>query len=360
MKFGLLVTPGAHAPALVKKAEALGFSSAFFVDSPVLFGDPYVSMAAVAVQTRNIGLAVGATNPLTRSAPVTASLVASLNALAPGRIILGIGVGFTATLAMGGRQATLAELEHYIRSVRLLLKGEVVQTHGADGDAFVQFLNPQGPWLNLSDPIPIYVATAGPKGLRLAGRVADAVILGGITDVHVIDACREYIDEGAKSAGRRAEDLELAITPSVYVTDQEPTLEHLQEVLGPKSLSPAMNFSRIAELSPRVPQDLKRDMARVRTAHQSRPDDGEDPKRRHLRTYRGYMTQLNDWQRPLVTPNVLAATSIAGTVEQCGEKISLLQRHGIGHIILSPLPKYLETTMDAYGTHILPQFKQPV
>ena len=108
MKFGVLVTPGAHAQALVRKAEALGFDSAFFVDSPVIFGDPFVSMAAAAVQTERIALAVGVTNPLTRPAPVAAASIAALNALAPGRIILGIGVGDSATQAMGQRRATLA------------------------------------------------------------------------------------------------------------------------------------------------------------------------------------------------------------------------------------------------------------
>src|SRR5947209_1207350 len=105
MKFGLLVTPGAHAPATVARAEALGFESAFFLDSPVVFGDPYIGMAACAVQTRSIRLATGVTNPRTRSASVTASCLASLNALAPGRIMAGIGLGYTATLAMGERQA---------------------------------------------------------------------------------------------------------------------------------------------------------------------------------------------------------------------------------------------------------------
>src|SRR3954451_12135656 len=98
MKFGLLVTPGTHAPRLVARAEELGFESAYFLDSPVVFGDPYVGMAACAVQTSRIILATGVTNPLTRTAPVTAACLASLNALAPRRIAMGIGLGYTATL----------------------------------------------------------------------------------------------------------------------------------------------------------------------------------------------------------------------------------------------------------------------
>ena len=357
MKFGILVAPGPDALSEVRNAEAVGFDSAFFVDSPVIFGDPYVYMAAAAVQTKSITLSVGVTNPLTRSAPVTACSLASLNALAPGRIAVGIGIGFTATMAMGQRQARLSELEKYVADLRLLLAGEVAEVNLFGESVFVQFLSQQGPWVNLSDHIPIYVAASGPRGLRLAGRIADAIILGGITQLDVIDTCLTYVDEGARSVGRTAADIEVAITPSVYVTDTEPDVEHLRDVIGPKSLAPALNFSHIAALSDKVPDNVKREWARVREAYSPKPTQDEDPRKRHLKAFRSYMTELEEWQRALVTESVLEGTSIAGTEEQCARKISLLEHHGIGHILLSPLPRYVEPTIKAYGDRILPRFQ---
>lgn len=355
MKFGILVSPGSHAPAQVKKAEAQGFHSAFFVDSPMIFGDLYVSMAAAAVQTTRIVLATGVTNPLTRSAPVTASSLASLNAIAPGRIALGISVGFTANFAMGRRNATLAELERYVAAVRRLLQGEETEAEVSGANTIVQFLNPAGSWVNLRERIPVYVAAAGPKSLEQAGRIADAIILGGVTDIDIIEACKRSIAAGARRVGRDLREIELAITPSVYVTEHEPTFEHLREVLGPKSLAPAMLFSRIAEASGTVPKHVTEDLLRVRdAAYNPEVEASEDPRRRHLKAYRGYMTQLKEWQSPLVTPNVLDATSIAGTPEQCLAKIRRLAEHGIGHIILTPLPHYMDATIEVYGTRILP------
>ena len=355
MKFGILVSPGAHAAAQVKKAEAQGFDSAFFVDSPMIFGDLYVSMAAAAVQTSRIMLATGVTNPLTRSAPVTASSLASLNALAPGRIAMGISVGFTANLAMGRRNATLAELERYVQAVRRLLRGEEAEVEVSGASTVVQFLNPEGSWVNLRDRIPVYVAAAGPKSLEVAGQIPDAIILGGITNVDVIKACKQRVAAGAARVGRQVEEIELAITPSVYVTEREPTFEHLREVLGPKSLAPAMLYSRIAETSGAVPKNVTEELLRVReAAYNPAPGPTEDSRRRHLKTFRGYMTQLKEWQYPVITETVLDATSIAGTPEQCRAKIRRLIEHGIGHIILTPLPHFMDATIEVYGKRILP------
>jgi alkanesulfonate monooxygenase SsuD/methylene tetrahydromethanopterin reductase-like flavin-dependent oxidoreductase (luciferase family) len=354
VKFGLLVTPGSHAPETVARAEALGFDSAFFLDSPVVFGDPYVGMAACAVQSKHILLATGVTNPRTRSAPVTASCLASLNALAPGRIMLGIGLGYTATLAMGERQAKPAELERFVSDVRGLLRGDVADILIDGKDIPVQFLNQSAPWLNLQDEIQIHIAASGPRMLPLAGRIGDAVILGGMTNPEIIDACRRYIERGAGEAGRWAEGIELSITPSVYVTQREPSFEHLREVLGPKSLSPALNFAEMARRAAGVQNDVVEDFNRVREAYHPGEIDSGDPRTRHLRTFRGYMTELKDWQQGLVTANVLDSTSIAGTVEQCIAKIRRLEQHGISRIIVSPLPQFVGETLETYGRSIIP------
>ena len=357
MKFGILLTPGSDSPELVRQAEEQGYDTAFFVDSPALFGDPWVSMGATAAKTNSITLGIGVTNPITRSAPVTASCLAGLNALAPGRAALGIGVGFTATLAMGMRRAHIAELEAYIFQLRQLLAGDEAEVDLLGQPTIVQFLRQEQPWINLQDPIPFYVAAANPNSLEMAGRVADAVILGGVTQPQVIDTCRELLDEGAKTVGRRAEDIEVTITPSVIVTDHEWSFEELRTELGPKSMAPAMNFSRIANMSNSVPESTKREWHHIRHAYRGETGGATDPRRKHIATYRNYVVSLEDWQRPYVTESVLDGTSIAGTPEQCLAKISMLEQHGVGHILMSPHPERVGETIEAYGREIFPHLK---
>src|SRR3989442_15648451 len=107
-----------------------------------------------------------------------------------------MSVGFTANFAMGTHNGRLAELERYVRDVRRLLRGEIAEVELLGKEVPVQFLNRGLPFVNVEDQVPLYIAAAGPKGLALAGRLADAVILGGITEPALIDRCRELIDEG--------------------------------------------------------------------------------------------------------------------------------------------------------------------
>jgi len=359
MKFGLLIAPGAHMVEKVVKADRLGFDSAFFIDSPAVFADPYAIMTAVALQTKRIMLSTGVTNPLTRSVPVAAGSLATINALAPGRVALGIGTGHSANLAMGQRNAKLSELERFVTNFKELLRGDVAEVDLLGENTYVQFLNPDGGWINIKDPIPVYVAAARPKILTLAGKIADRVILGGIANIEIIKACRKYIDEGARSVGKRVEDIEIAITPSVYIAEKEPTFEELREFIGPKSFSPANSFSVISEETDNVPQGLKDDFKAITAAFErEKPGKAttEEDRKRHLKTFKTYVTKLLDWQYPLVTKNVLEATSIAGTPEQCIEKIELLKANGIDHIILSPIPQFLDQTIDMFAKHILPRY----
>src|SRR5262245_2500525 len=85
----------------VRRAEELGFSHAWFYDTPLLNAELFASMAAAAVKTSTIKLGTGVMVPSNRLAPVAASGLATLNALAPGRIVLGVGTGDTARRTLG-------------------------------------------------------------------------------------------------------------------------------------------------------------------------------------------------------------------------------------------------------------------
>jgi alkanesulfonate monooxygenase SsuD/methylene tetrahydromethanopterin reductase-like flavin-dependent oxidoreductase (luciferase family) len=356
MEFGILVTPGTEADRQVQAAEAAGFGAAFYVDSPMIFGDMFASMATATTTTSRIALATGVTNPLSRSLPITASTFATLNVLAPGRLIMGIGVGYTATLAMGDRRATLKELEDFVRGFQKLLTGEVAESVVGDRELVAKFLNPRPPWVNLEDKVRVFIAASRPKILRIAGAIADGVILGGITQPEIIAACREHLRAGAEEAGRSIDEITIGITPAVYVTDHEPTIEELRPAIGPKVLAPATNFSFMAEQTPDTPEDVVRDLVAARAAYAGGFDGEIDPddKEKHLRAWSNYMTELKPHQEPLVTKNVLDACSIYGTPEQVLAKIRRLEEAGVGMVIASPLPHMLDQTVQTFGAEIIP------
>src|ERR1051325_9776992 len=117
MQFGIAIPTAADSWRLVRRAEELGFSHAWFFDTQMLSADPFVAMAAAAMKTTRIKLGTGVLIPSNRIAPVAANAFASLNKLAPGRIDFGVGTGFTGRRAMGLGAVKLADLEIYIQAV---------------------------------------------------------------------------------------------------------------------------------------------------------------------------------------------------------------------------------------------------
>ncbi|HEY2859631.1 MAG TPA: LLM class flavin-dependent oxidoreductase [Terracidiphilus sp.] len=83
----------------------------------MLNAEIFVAMGAAAVNTASIRLGTGVLIPSNRIAPVAASALMSLNALAPGRIDFGISSGFTARRTMGVRPVRLADMPRYIGQV---------------------------------------------------------------------------------------------------------------------------------------------------------------------------------------------------------------------------------------------------
>src|ERR671924_1767162 len=115
MNFDIFLAPAADSWKIVKRAEELGYRRAWFYDTQLLNADVFVAMGATAVKTTKIRLATGVLIPSNRIAPVTASALASLNALAPGRIDFGMSTGFTARRTMGVGPVKLGDMKEYIR-----------------------------------------------------------------------------------------------------------------------------------------------------------------------------------------------------------------------------------------------------
>ena len=161
--FGINVATSADSWKVVKRAEELGYSSAWFYDTQMVSAEMFVAMGAAAVQTSRIRLGTGVLIPSNRIAPVAASALASLNALAPGRIDFGVSTGFTARRTMGLRPVTLDDLEEYIRVVEGLIAGETIEWEFEEKRRKIRFLNPEIGVVNIDDPIPLYISAMGPR-----------------------------------------------------------------------------------------------------------------------------------------------------------------------------------------------------
>ena len=171
MEFGIAVATAADSWKVVKRAEELGFSHAWFYDTQMLCADCFVAMGAAAVQTSRIRLGTGVLIPTNRIAPVTANAFASLNQLAPGRIDFGVGTGFTGRRTMGLGAMKQGNMEEYIRVVMALLDGETPDFEVEGKKHKITFLNPELKLINLRDEVKLHISAYGPRGRALTARL---------------------------------------------------------------------------------------------------------------------------------------------------------------------------------------------
>src|SRR5262249_41043396 len=112
-------------------AEQLGYTRAWFYDSPALYPDVWVQLCRAAERTSRIGLGPGVLVPSLRHPMVNAAAIATLVSIAgESRVVVAIGSGFTGRLTMGQRPMKWTAVREYVKVLRTLLRGEEVEWEG--------------------------------------------------------------------------------------------------------------------------------------------------------------------------------------------------------------------------------------
>src|SRR5215212_1792314 len=114
---------GPQTPEHIALAERLGYRRAWCYDSPALYPDVWITLALAAQRTERIGLGPGVLVPSLRHPMTNAAAVATLAGLAPGRVAVALGSGFTGRYILGKRPLPWAFVEEYVAALRALLRG---------------------------------------------------------------------------------------------------------------------------------------------------------------------------------------------------------------------------------------------
>src|SRR6476659_3574964 len=118
-------------PDNIALAERMGYARAWIYDTPQQSPDVWMTLALAATRTERIGLGPGVLVPTLRHPMVNAAATTALEALAPGRVAVAFGTGFTGRRAMGYGAITWAYMERYINAYTGLLRGETIEWEGA-------------------------------------------------------------------------------------------------------------------------------------------------------------------------------------------------------------------------------------
>jgi 5,10-methylenetetrahydromethanopterin reductase len=254
----------------------------------------------MALNTTKVKLGTGVTNPLTRHPSVVGSAYATLEEYAPGRMILGIGLGDSSVETMGMKPAKLSSFETTIGQLRDLLEGNEVELETGK----IHVLHP------CQRKVPIYIAASGPKMLELCGRIADGVIvLVGVAHEY-IEHAKEKIAAGAKLAGRKLTDIQLVLWVPCAVSEntsaKDAVKAHVARVIAhplPYVLDP--NEQKV--------------LAEIRKTYDYY---------HHMDQQANHAEVIPDW--------LVDKFAIAGTIDECRRQIERIKKTGIQQIAIIP------------------------
>ena len=301
---------------VVALADRLGYDSVWL---PEGFGrDAVTFLTALGLHTERVRLATGILSTYTRTPTMTAMSAATIDELTGGRFVLGLGVGHEPMTEGGhgvpfdrpitrGRE-TIEIVRRLLAGERVTYEGKVFHTNGAKID-----VQP------VQQPLPVYLAALKPKMVRLAGEIADGVLLNFSPKEYVEDAVG-LVREGEAAAGRESGACDVACYVRVAVTgDYERTSRVLRQILAGRLRLP-FYASAATSRPPPAPYFAKLGFEEETHAITAALDRGDEQAAARA-----------------VTDRLIRAMVIVGTADECRAGIDELRAIGLDLPIIAPI-----------------------
>jgi len=320
----------------VVRAEDLGYASAWLADSQMIWSDCYAALALAADRTSRIRVGTGVAVSGTRPAPVTASAIATINALAPGRTFLGVGAGNTAMRIMGSPPHRIAEFDRYLATLRPLLRGEEAVCRAGDAARPIRHIMPDRGFVNFDDPIPLHVSGFGPRSLGLAGRHGDGAVLPMPPHPKVMEGFWQAIDSGAEAAGRTLDRSVFRTTALTAVSVLEPGEDagspRVRDECGPMAMATVhYAYDQWRQLGQDPPELLANVWDEYTAMLDAVPEE-----RLHQRIHAGHNCWVIPEEEKFVTAELIESTCTVGTADELIGRLRALGDAGLDQIIMLP------------------------
>ncbi len=212
------VTSMSETLELAKAADALGFHS-FWLSEGYHSRSAIVRATLIAAATSRIKIGLGILSPHTKHPALLAMDAASLDEVARGRVLLGIGRVLNALRKHAIQSAGTTQLvKESIEIIKGILNGKLFQYEGSRFK-----IPPPGSRLDLDacGDLPVYVGATGPAMLRLAGQYADGILFNYPCTPSFVSYAMPFIEEGLKRSERTLERFDVAAYLLVSVDENE-------------------------------------------------------------------------------------------------------------------------------------------
>ncbi|MBV1905671.1 MAG: TIGR03842 family LLM class F420-dependent oxidoreductase [Pseudomonadales bacterium] len=332
MDFGIcfkgIVSPD-RARALVKKAEAGGFTHCWFYDSHILWRDCYAAIAMCMEHTTKMRFGPCVTNPGVRDWSVAASMFASLALQSKGRFDIGLGRGDSSMRVMGKRPVTLAKLAEFAQKVKVMTRGE--EAEYPDCPNPVKFS-----WTKNYD-IPVWIAAYGPKALATAGKHGDGVILQ-LAEPSLIKWLADQARAATQSAGKELSNFKVMAAAPAFFGSKKVCFEATKWF-------PAMVGNHVADIVERYGSDSDQIPASLTAYIEGRK--GYDYSK-HGQSDNPYLD--------FITPEIVESFCILGSPADHIDKLRALEAAGVTQFNIYLDNGNEESIIDTYVNKILPKF----
>lgn len=317
----------------VKLAEASGYDTVWLADER-FYREVYSCLTYFAQNTTRVKMGPCVTDPYARHPALTAMAIATLDEISNQRAVLAMGAGISGFAELGvERKKPARAIREAIELIRLLLRGETVTYKGE----VIQFNEGKLSFAPVRPEIPVYVASNGPLGQKMAGAVADGAIMEACGNVDEVRALRAVLDEGAKQAGRDPKSVKLAARLNTCIApDGQAARDALRPTVARLLGAGRMKFLTAEQQGLSLPPELMASVAGAAYAAGFAP----------------YLPLL-----PHVTDRHVNSFTLAGDVAEVTARVVELRKAGVDRVIAMPFAAQggtIEDTIVKFGTEVWP------
>jgi len=301
---------------LVRKVENLGYESAWVTETR-LARDAFSVLGAFAAVTKRVKLATGIVNTWTRGPALMAMTLATLDELAPGRVICGLGAYWDPLAWKQGieRRKPVTQMREYVHVLRRLIALEAGVTYEGE------FVHVRDLTLDLGHGAPrsakdvkIYLGPTGPVMTQTAGEIADGALLNGLISPEATRAMVEQAKEGMRRAGRPAGAVELPQLINVAMSNDKATARRTARYVVTKYLGQQPHIGKANAIDP----DLLTRINQVMGGWPGRPGGVEEAMK-------------------LVSDDIVDRMTISGSASHIKDRIGEWLDAGISYPVILPL-----------------------
>ncbi|MFQ5947238.1 MAG: LLM class flavin-dependent oxidoreductase [Acidimicrobiia bacterium] len=310
---------------VARYAEQRGFHWVWQAESR-LAREATVPMAAFLAVTERIKVGAGVVNTWTRNPALLASTFATLDDLAPGRVVLGLGawwdplakqVGIDRNRPLRAMRETVEVVRRLLNDERVSFQGEFVHFDGVELDYVYQERRPRD--------VPIYIGATGMKMMELAAEIADGVLLNYLVSPAYNELALLHLEAGAVRRGRSLDDIDRPqLIVCAMADDREAALDAARSLVT-QYLGQQPHIGKASG----VPEDLLEEIGRVLRWPASREE----------------VAQASQ----LVPDDVVQMICAAGTPDECREKVAEYLAAGCTSPILYPLGGDARNVIDYFA-----------